>query len=146
MKKYVIDACSLINASKNYNMSKKTFSRIWEIMDRLVANGELISNSEILDELKDDDISAWGKAHKQAFLPLTYEVQKKTTEILAKYPDMIKITTKGSSNADPFLLATAILENGTIVTDEGPGGIPKICNLEGIPWVNLNGFFNDILE
>ena len=59
---------------------------------------------------------------------------------------MIKITTKGSSNADPFLLATAILENGTIVTDEGPSGIPKICNLEGIPWVNLHGFFNEILE
>ena len=146
MKKYVIDACSLINASKNYNMSKRTFSRIWEILDRLVADGYLISNSEILDELKDDDISAWGKAHKQAFLPLTFEVQKKTKEILAKYPDMIKITTRGSSNADPFLLATAILENGTIVTDEGPSGIPKICNLEGIPWINLNGFLNEILE
>ena len=146
MRKYVIDACSLINASKNYNMSKKTFARIWEILDTLVANGGLISNSEILDELKDDDISAWGKAHKEAFLPLTYEVQKKTTEILAKYPDMIKITTRGSSNADPFLIATAILENGIVVTDEGTSGIPRICNLEGVSWMNLTSFLNEILE
>jgi len=28
MKKYVIDACALIDAAKNYNMSKKTFSNI----------------------------------------------------------------------------------------------------------------------
>ena len=146
MKKYVIDACSLINASKNYNMSKKTFARIWKTLDTLVDEGSLISNSEILDELKDDDISAWGKAHRDAFLPLTYEVQKKTTEILAKYPDMIKITTRGSSNADPFLIATAIMEDGTIVTDEGTNGIPRICNLEGVPWMNLNSFLNEILE
>ncbi len=146
MKKYVIDACSLINASKNYNMSKKTFARIWDTLDALVADGSLISNSEILDELKDDDISSWGKAHKEAFLPLTYEVQKKTTEILAKYPDMIKITTRGSSNADPFLIATAILENGIVVTDEGTSGIPRICNLEGVSWMSLTSFLNEILE
>ena len=29
-KKYVIDACALINASKNYNMTKKAFSHIWQ--------------------------------------------------------------------------------------------------------------------
>jgi hypothetical protein len=127
-------------------MSKKTFSRIWETLDTLVDEGGLISNSEILDELKDDDISALGKAHKDAFRPLTYEVQKKTTEILAKYPDMIKITTRGSSNADPFLIATAILEDGIIVTDEGPNGIQRICNLEGVSWMNLNSFLNEILE
>ena len=27
MKKYVIDACALIDVAKNYNMSKKTFSK-----------------------------------------------------------------------------------------------------------------------
>lgn len=32
-KKYVIDACALINASKNYNMTKKAFSHIWKLFD-----------------------------------------------------------------------------------------------------------------
>ena len=33
-KKYVIDACALINASKNYNMTKKAF----HIYGRLLMN------------------------------------------------------------------------------------------------------------
>jgi hypothetical protein len=33
---YVIDACALIDAAKEYNMSKKTFSPIWEAFDSLV--------------------------------------------------------------------------------------------------------------
>lgn len=146
MKKYVIDACSLINAAKNYNMAKKAFYQIWETFDKMVVAGTLLSSSEVLEELKDDDIAAWGKDRKEAFLPLTFEIQKKTTEILAKYPNMIKIATKGSSNADPFLVATAILEKGIIVTDEGAAGIPNICNMEGIPHMNLKAFLDEILE
>lgn len=146
MKKYVIDACSLINAAKNYNMSKKVFAQIWETLDRMIEEGDLISNSEVLDELKDDDILAWGKSHREAFLPLTCEIQKKTTELLAKHPDMIKITSKGNSNADPFIIATAILEDGIVVTDEKGGGIPRICELEGVDSMNLRAFLDIILE
>ena len=146
MTKYVIDACSLINAAKNYNMSKNTFRRIWETFDLLVSEGKLVSSSEVLEELMDDDISTWGKTHKEAFIPLSYDIQIKAKEILAKYPDMIKISTRGSSNADPFLIATAILEGGIIVTDEGAGGIPGICSKEGIPCIKLNDFLNDVLD
>ena len=113
-KKYVIDACALINASKNYNMTKKAFSHIWQAFNELVENGQLISSSEIFEELKDDDIVKWAKEHKDAFLPLSKEVQLKTTEILQQFPQIIKIQTKGSSNGDPFLIATAILEDGII--------------------------------
>ncbi len=67
MKKYVIDACALIDTAKNYNISKKTFSNIWETLDKLVEDGRLISSTEILDELKDDDIEKWGKQHKEVF-------------------------------------------------------------------------------
>ena len=74
MKKYIIDACALIDAAKNYNMSKKTFSNIWETLDKMVEEEHLISSAEILDELKDDDIERWGKQHKKAFLPLSREI------------------------------------------------------------------------
>jgi phosphopentomutase len=53
---YVIDACALIDAAKEYNMSKKTFSPIWEAFDQLIRNGQLITSTEIQDELKDDDL------------------------------------------------------------------------------------------
>ena len=48
---YVIDACALIDAAKEYKMSKKTFSPIWEAFDELISNGQLITSTEIQDEL-----------------------------------------------------------------------------------------------
>lgn len=147
-KKYVIDACALINASKNYNMSKKAFRHIWEALNELIEKGQLISSSEVFEELKDDDLVQWAKKHKHAFLPLTKEVQEKTIEILQKFPRIIKIQTKGSSNADPFLIATAILEDGIIVTDEAnkTNGIPMVCESLKISYMKLNDMFDEILE
>lgn len=147
-KKYIIDACALIDAAKNYNMSKKAFAHIWEAFDGLLESAQLISSAEILDELKDDDINEWAKSKKDSFLPLTKEVQEKTTEILQQFPNIIKISTKGSSNGDPFLIATAILEQCTIVTNERgkTNGIPYVCEILNIPYLSLNAFLDEILE
>ena len=65
---YIIDACALIDAAKEYNMSKKTFSPIWETFEELIDNGQLITSTEIQDELKDDDLITWSKKHKELFL------------------------------------------------------------------------------
>lgn len=150
---YVIDACALIDAARNYNMSKKSFSHIWAALDDLIQNGELISSTEIMDELKDDDLKAWVKQHKECFLPLTRDVQAKTTEVLSQFPTLIKIRSTGNSNADPFLIATAALQGGTIVTNERLGDsktkdykIPNVCQALNIPYMNLHTFLDHILE
>ena len=149
----VIDACALIDAARNYNMSKKSFSHIWAALDDLIQNGELISSTEIMDELKDDDLKAWAKQHKECFLPLTRDVQAKTTEVLTQFPTLIKIRSTGNSNADPFLIATAALQGGTIVTNERLGDsktkdykIPNVCQALNIPYMNLHTFLDHILE
>lgn len=49
------------------HMTKKAFSHIWQAVNELVENGQLISSSEIFEELKDDDIVKWAKEHKDAF-------------------------------------------------------------------------------
>ena len=150
---YVIDACALIDAARNYNMSKKSFSHIWAALDDLIQNGELISSTEIMDELKDDDLKAWAKQHKECFLPLTRDVQAKTTEVLTQFPTLIKIRSTGNTNADPFLIATAALQGGTIVTNERLGDsktkdykIPNVCQALNIPYMNLHTFLDHILE
>lgn len=152
-KKYVIDACALINAAQHYNMSKKSFSHIWEAMEEMIESGELISSSEIMDELKDDDLKEWAKRHKECFLPLTQDIQEKTMEVLRDYPNLIKIRSTSNSNGDPFLIATAALNNGTIVTDERPGDektldikIPNVCRALKIPYMNLRSFLDEVLE
>ena len=45
---YVIDACALIDAAKEYKMSKKTFAPIWEAFDELIKKGELITRNFLI--------------------------------------------------------------------------------------------------
>jgi len=141
---YVIDSCALINASKNYNMKKQIFSNIWMLLSDLAKSGKLISSQEVKEELLDDDLINWSKENKSIFIPLTEEIQRKATEILKDYPNMIKISTKGSSNADPFLIATAMIYGGVVVSDEGGKqfGIPYVCKELGVKCIN----FIDLLD
>ena len=75
---YIIDACALIDAAKEYNMSKKTFLPIWEALNNLIENKELFTSSEIFDELKDDDLLTWAKQHKDFFLCHSPKIYKNT--------------------------------------------------------------------
>lgn len=147
-KTYVIDACSLINIAHNYNMSKKSFAGIWEAINKRIEDGSLISSAEVLDELKDKDLAEWAKKHKEAFKPLTSEIQRKTTDILKDYPRIIEMRSRRNSNGDPFLIATAIVFNGVIVTDEGTkaNGIPAICQKLNVDYIDSHNFINEILE
>lgn len=152
-KIYVIDACSLIEASKRYHLNKKTFKSIWDKFAEMFENGQLTSSIEIFDELQDDDLQEWAKIYKKFFKPLSQEIQANVTKILKENPGIINVknTKKSSSNGDPFLIATAMCENGNtiIVTEERctkEFGIPKICSKYGIPSINLDGFLKEILE
>ena len=147
-KVYVIDACSLIEAAHRYNMSKKTFSYIWETFENEINKGRLISNTEILDELKDEDLATWAKKNKHAFKPLCRDTQEKTREILGKYPSMIKMRSSKNSNGDPFLIATAMVYKGVVVTNERlkPNGVSGVCQSLGIEYMNLDQYLDIIFE
>lgn len=148
---YVIDACSLIEASKRYHLDMKIFQSIWDKFGEMFQNGKLISSIEVFDEIKDEDLQEWIKPYKNAFKPLSKEVQENATKILKDYPKIINVqnTKKSSSNGDPFLIATAMCEDGIVVTNEKKTSeykIPKICSKYGIPSMDLDEFLKDILE
>ena len=150
---FVIDACSLIEASKRYYLNKKTFESIWEKFAEMFENGTLISSSEILDEIQDDDLKEWLKDFNYAFKPLTKEIQEKVIDILNTHPEIINLkkNKKSNSNGDPFLIATAMCEYGEIkvVTEEKNTrefGIPKIALSYGIKSITLDEFLAKILE
>lgn len=152
-KVYVIDACALIDAQKNYDMSKKVFRPIWNTFDELIKSGQLISSSEIQDELKDDDLICWAKEHKDMFVPLTKDIQEKVVEVLGKYPTIIKMTSTSNSNGDPFLVATAIIKNGCVVTNERSGDektynyrIPNVCKAYNIECIKLRDFLSRVID
>lgn len=153
MERYAIDACSLINAAKNYSLKKNTFTPIWDKINDMIKTGTLISTVEVRDELKDDDLVEWSKRNNQLFLPLDEEVQRKAIDVLRDYPTMIKMRSTANSNADPFLIATALIEGATVVSDERLGDestgdyhIPNVCRKYGIGCITLNEFLDLILE
>jgi hypothetical protein len=151
---FAIDACALIDASKAYSLKKKSFSHVWEKFSELFEKGRLISNVEILDEIKDHDLKEWINRHKEAFKPLSEKIQKLTTEILSKYPELVRIRSKKtSSNGDPFLIATAIDNKCTVITNERSGDestkdyrIPNICKKYNITCISLNEFIDEIFD
>jgi hypothetical protein len=66
---------------------------------------------------------------------------------------MIQIKSTGNSSGDPFLVATAKVKGGCIITDERPGDvksknyrIPNVCNELGIRYINLHEFLDLILD
>ena len=150
---YVMDACALIDAAKEYNMSKKMFSPIWEAFDELIEKGELLTSLEIRDELKNDDLITWSKNHKDFFVPLSKEIQEQVSVILKKYPTLIKMKSSSNSNGDPFLVATAIVKNGCIVTNERSGDektgdyhIPNVCKGFNITYMDLHAFLDQLIN
>ena len=152
---YVIDTCSLIDAATQYNISKKSFANIWKKFDEWIETEKLISSIAVKDELTGtdlEDLRRWAGKHKIFFHPLTREVQERTKEVLLKYPHLIKIKGTGNSNADPFLVATALLRNGTIITQEKRSKSKNICKIPDacdgfhIPCVDLHEFLDRILD
>lgn len=153
-ERFAIDACALIDAGKAYNLKKRSFAHIWEKVDDLIAEGRLLSSSEVLEELKDPDLLDWAKQRREIFLPINEAIQAKTREILSKYPTLIKIRGKnGNSGADPFLIATALVNKCSVITNEKIGNensgewkIPNVCRQYGIDCINLNGFLDEMLD
>lgn len=151
---YVIDASSLIGASKNYIIGKKTFKSVWDTLETLIHNGQLVSSSEIKEEILDEDLKDWLKKFDNFFIPIDDNIQAGVIDILRNHPSLIKLRSTGNSNADPFLIATALScstlyhDQVKIVTDEKPSGerIPVVCQEYRITCINLNDFINEVIE
>ena len=149
-KKFVIDASSLIEAFHIYPLGKKSFNNIWNQIGKLFEEGKLISSSEILDEVKDEELKKWLNPYKKFFLPLTEDIQLSARKVLRDYPNIINVlnTKKASSNGDPFIIATAMVNEGIVVTQEraGDNKIPNVCKAFNIPCINLEQFIDEIVE
>lgn len=148
---YAIDASSLIEAAKNYNLKLSVFKPIWDKLAEMFEEGTLISSIEIFEELKDDDLVEWIKPYKKCFINLTQSIQQNVTEVLRENSRLINLKTnkKSISNGDPFLIATAIEHHAIVVTNESMKSeikIPAICKKFDLESMNLNQFIAEIMK
>ena len=121
---YLFDTSSL-HALQHFYPS--VFKTIWEGLDVLIQQKTLISTREVWNELERQNVSAdvlaWAKHNKQIFTtPSAAELQFVAQIFQIKhYQSLIgeQQRLKGMPVADPFVIACAKIQGGTVVTEEG---------------------------
>lgn len=137
---YIVDTSSLINMRMQY--PQDMFNPVWEMVERMIIGNGVRICAEVSDEIKDDDLVGLIKPHRSLILKANKGVQTEVKGILAQFPDLIDLKKGGS--ADPFIIAHALINGWTVVTDEkrtaSPKKIPYVCDHFSIPHMNLIGF------
>jgi hypothetical protein len=120
------------------NYPPDVFPTLWRRIEELIDAGTIMASEEVYVELakKDDDLHAWIQRRKVMLVPPDEAIQRKVSELLGKYPRLVD-TLKGRSQADPFVIATAIERDAVVVTGELTGTsqkpkIPYVCQVENV--------------
>lgn len=155
---YVFDTNSIRSLQHFY---PRVFKSVWEGLDLLVQEKNLISTREVFNELERQDVSAevlqWAKDNKPLFTtPSAAELQFVATIFQVKhFQSLIGVQQqlKGTPVADPFVIACAKVKQGTVVTEEGwlrpsstltpkpnAAKIPNVCEHFKVPCIDLEEF------
>ncbi len=139
---YTIDTCCLIYGWKFY--PPDIFPGLWTKLEDLINNGVLRATEEILIELKknDDELLEWVNERNGFFIQVDGSIQELVLDVLKEHPSLYDLE-KNKSGADPFVIALAMQNNCTVVTEEKKSGnpdkpkIPNVCDHYGIRHINL---------
>jgi len=126
------------------------FPTVWKRIDDLATSGHLIATDEVLRELEkmDDDLYNWMKKRPHMVVPVDGRVQPVVSQVLAAHPRLVN-TQRGRSQADPFVIALARVENGVVVSGEMRSGnlnrpkVPDVCDALGIRHIRLVDMFRE---
>jgi hypothetical protein len=117
---------------------RDVFPSLWQNVEQRVSGSDIIASEEVYVEVqkKDDDLHEWMKQRKFMLIPANESIQRRVAEVLATYPRLVD-TLKGRSQADPFVIATAVETGSIVVTGESVGTatrprIPFVCQQLGI--------------
>lgn len=146
---YVFDTSSVRSLQHFY---PSVFKTIWDGLDTLIQQQNLISTREVWNELERQNVSAdvlaWAKQNKQIFTtPTAAELQFVAQIFQIKHFQSLigeQQRLKGTPVADPFVIACAKIKGGTVVTEEllkpTAAKIPNVCQHFNVPCIDLEGF------
>lgn len=146
---YVFDTSSIRSLQHFY---PSVFKTIWDGLDGLVQQQNLISTREVWNELGRQNVSvdvlAWAKQNKQIFTtPNAAELQFVAQIFQIKHFQSLigeQQRLKGTPVADPFVIACAKIKGGAVVTEEqlkpNAAKIPNVCAHFNVPCIDLERF------
>jgi predicted nucleic acid-binding protein len=140
---YSFDTSAILNGRRDL-FRPTVFRTLWEFIENAIAHGEIRSVDEVRRELarRDDDARLWADTQPDLFCPLDLPIQQGATRMLCLHPKLVKQGGR-RSGADPFVIALAMVNNGTVVTEENATGnmtkphIPDVCGDLGVPCLSL---------
>jgi predicted nucleic acid-binding protein len=140
---YSFDTSAILNGRRDL-FRPTVFHTLWAQIEDAIAAGQIRSVDEVQRELgrRDDDAKQWADAQSDLFVPLELPIQQSAAHILNMHERLVGQGGRRSA-ADPFVIALAIVYNGTVVTEETARGnltsprIPDVCGDLGVPCVTL---------
>ncbi len=149
--RYCLDTNALIRPWNGY-YAPAICPTYWELLAQLAKKGIVFCPDEVRRELekKDDGLFAWARKTPDMFAPATEIVQEHLGQILARFPRLLD-TRKGRNAADPWVIAIAMAQKATVVTQEKMRnrgtdryGIPDVCAGFNINCIDDHRFVHDI--
>lgn len=146
---YCIDTSALIDLWRRH-YAPDVFKSVWEKIEHLIYNQELISPIEVLKELskRDDELLNWIKKKdiRKMFKVLDNEQTEWVYEIMRRFPPLVD-TLASTPIADPFVVALALSKGYSVITSEttkkGKVKIPDVCRAYNIKCLKLLEFFRE---
>lgn len=147
---WCLDSSFFINGWNKY-WHPEVFPSLWERIDALIGRKQVFSCDEVYRELKGqrDGLSDWAKGRRAIF-------QRPKEQIVILQKEVIR-QFRGygagglQEKADPWVVAHAISNRWTVVTDEQnqprrattPPAMPVVCSEFGVPCRNPIQFLKD---
>ncbi len=139
--KYIIDTSSILSQKPTEPHRRIVYKGQWENIEEFMRDQRIVTCSEVVDEVKDKEISQWLSMHQCVVLDIDEDIQRYVRKIVTEHPRMVEFTGKsGTSSGDAFLIATAMKYHLSVITEENPDKdtkIPKICKSYGITAMNI---------
>jgi len=149
---YVFDSNTFRTIGHYY---PERFPSFWERLNEYTKDGKIVSVREVHNELSNQLVKKhlveWVKRNKQIFLSPGPEEMEFVSEIFKVEHFQYLVTQKqrlrGTPVADPFVIASAKINGGCVVTEEEPkpnsAKIPNVCEHFKIKCMNLENFMKE---
>ena len=155
-KIYCIDMGVLIKLDSEFSYSKKAFKAIWDDLEVMIKQGELVSCEFLEEEVnrylgQHTFIKEWVAKHKSKLLvPNNTEILVAAAQVINENLNTGFLKKKkwesGQNEADPYLIALGMVMGCTIVTTESkdkPNKIPQVAIKYGVRPIDLYEFFDE---